>query len=91
MNSATEGALSPGGLNPELESLLRRLPQKRDMQRRQDEILRAAAVPTAESVQREDEDVVYIRPRVDPTMRVLKVNGGRSFRPERGTCHHQVY
>lgn len=90
VNSAIGVALSPGGLSPELESLLRRLPRKRDKQRRRDEILRAAAMPTAESDKREDGDVVYIRPRVDPTMRVLKVNGGQSFRPEGDTCYHYV-
>lgn len=76
-NAGWDAASSIGGtakipslLNPELESLLCRLPRKSDMQRRDDAVLRIAGV----LFDREEEsDVVHIRPRVDPTMRVLKV------------------
>lgn len=63
-------AKTPSCLDPELEFLLRRLPQKSDIQRRDEAVLRVAGVLPDH---REEPGVVHIRPRIDPTMRVLKV------------------
>lgn len=66
-------------LNLDLQSLLQLIPEQQHRKKRaEDVVVRAAGggrSPTQadDSSRRCDPDGVYIRPRVDPTMRVLKV------------------
>lgn len=63
-------------LNPELQSLLRLVPEEKNRKKRaQDAVLAAggALVPSCSDEGQSESDVVYIRPRIDPGMRVLKV------------------
>ncbi|CAN0207366.1 unnamed protein product [Ectocarpus sp. 4 AP-2014] len=70
----------PGGdrsthLNPELRCLLDLIPEQQNRRKRAEDMVRATGARlTPERADGDgcDPDVVYIRPRVDPTMRVLK-------------------
>lgn len=71
----------PGGdrsthLNPDLRYLLNLIPEQQNRRRRAEDMVRATGAcltPVRADGDGCDPDVVYIRPRVDPTMRVLKV------------------
>lgn len=73
----TEGAKGSTHLNLDLQSLLHLIPEQHDRKKRaQRDVVRATEVglaPTQANNGRRDPDVVYIQPRVDPTMTVLKV------------------
>lgn len=77
--SGAEGGTTSTYLNLDLQSLLQLIPeQQRRKKRAEDVVVRAAdggRSPTQadDSSSRCDPNGVYIRPRVDPTMRVLKV------------------
>lgn len=67
-----------GTISLELQSLLQRLPQQSDFRRKEHELLSAAGVvATGHGAENRgdnfDPNVIYIRSRADPTMRVLKV------------------
>ncbi|CAM9315429.1 unnamed protein product [Ectocarpus sp. 13 AM-2016] len=70
----------PGGdrstdLNPDLRYLLNLIPEQQNRRRRAEDMVRATGAcltPVRVDGDGCDPDVVYIRPRVDPTMRVLK-------------------
>lgn len=70
-------AFPSGCLNPELQSLLRLVPEEQNRKKRAQDAVRAAGggalVPSCSDEDQSESDVVYIRPRVDPGMRVLKV------------------
>lgn len=63
-------------LNLDLQSLLHLIPEQQDRKQRAQDVVRAAGAglsPTRANNGQHDPDVVYIQPRVDPTMTVLKV------------------
>ncbi|CAM9636141.1 unnamed protein product [Ectocarpus sp. 8 AP-2014] len=70
----------PGGdrsthLNPDLRYLLNLIPEQQNRRKRAEDVVRATGAcltPARADGDGCDPDVVYIRPRVDPTMRVLK-------------------
>lgn len=68
-------------LNPELQSLLRLVPEEQNRKKRAQDAVRAAGggelVPSCSDEGHSESDVVYIRPRVDPGMRVLKVRSAQ--------------
>lgn len=74
--SSTEGAKATY-LNLDLQALLHLIPEQQDRKKRaQRDVVRATEAelsPTRAENDRRDPDVVYIQPRVDPTMTVLKV------------------
>ncbi|CAN0427951.1 unnamed protein product [Ectocarpus sp. 12 AP-2014] len=62
-------------LNPDLRYLLNLIPEQQNRRRRAEDMVRATGAcltPVRADGDGCDPDVVYIRPRVDPTMRVLK-------------------
>lgn len=76
--NSSEGVPTSTYLNLDLQSLLHLIPeQQHNRKKRAEDVVRAAGVgptPTrGDDSSRCDPDGVYIRPRVDPTMRVLKV------------------
>lgn len=73
MGSDSANAFPSSCLNPELQSLLRLVPEELNRKKRAQDAVRATGGAS-------ESDVVYIRPRTDPTMRVLKV---RNFAAER--------
>ena len=75
-------------LKPELLGLLQMVPGSHDRRIRAQDAVRAAVGLTLplpkDSNASEHDPVVYIRPRADPTMRVLKVNTIRVVRRKQG-------
>lgn len=65
-----------GWLNSELRSLLDLVPKQQDRRQRAKDVVRAIGNHSPVRVEKGpgDPEVVFIRPRVDPTMRALKVN-----------------
>lgn len=63
-------------LNPELQSLLQLVPEEQNRKKRAQDAVRAAGgalIPSCSNEGQSESDVVYIRPRIDPGMRALKV------------------
>ncbi len=81
--NSSEGARSMHVANLDLQSLLDRIPEQQERKQRAEEVVRAASRET-NRVRADgghfDPDAVYIQPRADPTMRVLKVGQGRTGR-----------
>ena len=87
MGAGNASAFPSSCLNPELQSLLCLVPEEQNRKTRAQEAVRAAGgalVPSFPDEGQSGPDVVYIRPRVDPGMRVLKV---RSNTAERAAKH----
>ena len=77
-NSSSNGEGPRPHVNLDLQSLLNLIPEQQDRRKRAEEAVRAASASGGNSPVRADgghcdPDAVYIQPRVDPTMRVLKV------------------
>lgn len=75
-NSAEGATGSTYHLNLDLQSLLHLIPEQQDRKKRAQDVVWATGAgltPTQADDGRRDPDVVYIQPRVDPTMTVLKV------------------
>lgn len=78
--NSSEGARSAHVANLDLQSLLDRIPAQQDRRQRAEEAVRAASRETNRARAdggHFDPDAVYIQPRLDPAMRVLKVRGTR--------------
>lgn len=76
MGSDNANAFPSSCLNPELQSLLRLVPEEQNRKKRAQDAVRAvggALVPSCSDEGQSGSDVVYVRPRIDPTMQVLKV------------------
>lgn len=73
-SNSTEGVRTSTYLNLDLQSLLQLIPEQQHRKKRaEDDVVLRAVSGGLTPTRAEDPDCVYIRPRVDPTMRVLKV------------------
>lgn len=84
--NSTEAAKGSTYLNLDLQSLLHLIPEQQGRRKRaQRDVVRATETgltSTRPDNGRRDSDVVYIQPRVDPTMTVLKVRVATAVRQE---------